>query len=839
MRFESIEAVRYGCLANLSTGDDPLPNIVVVLGPNESGKSTLFDLMSTLVYGFRPATRARHPFTPWAGGDPEGRARIRLDRGGDDSVIEIHRRLRSQAWGRLHTGEHVGEHPGERVDDIRNQPLPAASHVTRVVFRQVYALTLAELAGLEGESWDLVQDRLVGAMAAPDLVSARAVAADLEDEAKRLWRPDRRGRPRVRVLAGELTALNERKREALYRDRLVREKVAERAEAEAGLQALHAERSREQERHGAIEHRLNRLRPVRRALTRIEELRAEAGGGGDVEALPNDPAARLDELREEARAARDRVAVLEGRRGETAAAGAEGERLDARCEEHAESLFAEPLDDVGREALAAVSMEALRGDVRTYTAAREERRVAEEGLLRGGHAGLPGALKPGRGRLAAGVLLILAGVAIAALTTPQVGVQLPLGNAVALRVGAVAAIAGFILMILWWDANRRARRYSKASSAAKGRLSGEVAQLREAEEAARADAVSPLAGLPVRNAILAAPDMDLPARIERMLELLATRDERTDAARRDLERVEDDLAAARRDHEAAAGSLRALEARLAELGGGDAERGAALAGARTDAARRADQMQAELEREWPELDRIVTDIRQADAAGTAWESLAASLRDVSGRLDALAAKGEELHSTIATLDTEIRHLQEGETPDRVEGRIEAVKEQIREAKEARDRSFVLARIVREADRRFRDEHQPDLLRRAADHLRHITAGRYEHIEMGETGDDSFQLSGPAASTPRKVGQALSQGTREQVYLALRLAIIDHLDAGEERLPLFMDETLVNWDAWRRDRAFGLLERMAERRQVFVFTCHPAMAAELEDRGGRIVALGDR
>ena len=34
----------------------------------------------------------------------------------------------------------------------------------------------------------------------------------------------------------------------------------------------------------------------------------------------------------------------------------------------------------------------------------------------------------------------------------------------------------------------------------------------------------------------------------------------------------------------------------------------------------------------------------------------------------------------------------------------------------------------------------------------------------------------------------------------------------------------------------LLERVAERRQVFLFTCHPAMAAELEDRGARIIAL---
>ena len=39
----------------------------------------------------------------------------------------------------------------------------------------------------------------------------------------------------------------------------------------------------------------------------------------------------------------------------------------------------------------------------------------------------------------------------------------------------------------------------------------------------------------------------------------------------------------------------------------------------------------------------------------------------------------------------------------------------------------------------------------------------------------------------------SQGIKEQVYFALRLAAIDHLDADEERLPLFLDEVFVNWD----------------------------------------------
>ena len=79
---------------------------------------------------------------------------------------------------------------------------------------------------------------------------------------------------------------------------------------------------------------------------------------------------------------------------------------------------------------------------------------------------------------------------------------------------------------------------------------------------------------------------------------------------------------------------------------------------------------------------------------------------------------------------------------------------------------------------------------------------------------------------------MSTGTLEQAYLALRLAIVDHLDDGKERLPLFVDEALVNWDPPRRDRGLQVLAQLSETRQIFFFTCHPPVARRLEELGGR-------
>ena len=96
---------------------------------------------------------------------------------------------------------------------------------------------------------------------------------------------------------------------------------------------------------------------------------------------------------------------------------------------------------------------------------------------------------------------------------------------------------------------------------------------------------------------------------------------------------------------------------------------------------------------------------------------------------------------------------------------------MREAKEGRDRAFVLARLVREADRRFRDENQPELLLRASRFLSEVTRGRYDRIELGDPGDESFYLREPSGTRTRKVGESLSQG--DQGAGLPRVAACDH------------------------------------------------------------------
>ena len=61
MKIEHLRIDGFGKRAGLETGPEPLESLVVVLGPNEAGKSTMFTFLTTALYGFQPASREPIP----------------------------------------------------------------------------------------------------------------------------------------------------------------------------------------------------------------------------------------------------------------------------------------------------------------------------------------------------------------------------------------------------------------------------------------------------------------------------------------------------------------------------------------------------------------------------------------------------------------------------------------------------------------------------------------------------------------------------------------------------------------------------------------------------------
>ena len=120
----------------------------------------------------------------------------------------------------------------------------------------------------------------------------------------------------------------------------------------------------------------------------------------------------------------------------------------------------------------------------------------------------------------------------------------------------------------------------------------------------------------------------------------------------------------------------------------------------------------------------------------------------------------------------------------------------------------LAAARAELQRRF----APRITKQAQKLLGRMTDGRYHSITMGE----DFSLQAGAAQEDT-LHDALwrSDGTMDQLYLALRLAVAEELTPNA---PLILDDALVRFDDQRMRAAVAILRELAQKRQVILFTC---------------------
>ena len=68
-------------------------------------------------------------------------------------------------------------------------------------------------------------------------------------------------------------------------------------------------------------------------------------------------------------------------------------------------------------------------------------------------------------------------------------------------------------------------------------------------------------------------------------------------------------------------------------------------------------------------------------------------------------------------------------------------------------------------------------------------------------------------------EGMSDGTRDQLYLALRLAALERHSEDHEPMPLILDDLLITFDDERAKAILPQLADLARRTQIFVFTHH--------------------
>ena len=219
------------------------------------------------------------------------------------------------------------------------------------------------------------------------------------------------------------------------------------------------------------------------------------------------------------------------------------------------------------------------------------------------------------------------------------------------------------------------------------------------------------------------------------------------------------------------------------------------------------------------------------------EHNAKCIETIRSELDDLAIDIEDAFENLGRFKREIELLENDRSG--AELRFER-EQQLSELTSLAEEWFALAWSVNSLEElrvEFEQSHQPPILARAKEYLSRLSGERYDNI-WTPMGERTLCVDDADGTTVRI--EHLSGGTREQLFLAIRFAMIEHFSNLGVELPIVLDDILVNFDEQRTRAAIEeLMRQTGDNQQILFFTCHQHLAEMFRQRGVSTVMLPDR
>ena len=231
--------------------------------------------------------------------------------------------------------------------------------------------------------------------------------------------------------------------------------------------------------------------------------------------------------------------------------------------------------------------------------------------------------------------------------------------------------------------------------------------------------------------------------------------------------------------------IRRIETALREAGDGQP-----IESLRTEAASiEPDQLQVELNRLGTEAGQIVEDISRL---GAQHGQLKAAFDALNGSDAAARAAAQQQEAAAGMAEAAERYL----------------------------RLKTAARLLQWSMERFRQTRQGPMLARASEIFQALTLGSFSRLLVDADSHDSPRLVSIRTDGNKPVEvPGLSEGTRDQLYLALRLAALDQQAGQGSRMPLIADDLFINFDDRRTAAGLQVLGDVSRRMQVILLTHH--------------------
>ena len=194
------------------------------------------------------------------------------------------------------------------------------------------------------------------------------------------------------------------------------------------------------------------------------------------------------------------------------------------------------------------------------------------------------------------------------------------------------------------------------------------------------------------------------------------------------------------------------------------------------------------------------------------QTLQNELKDLHNRLTPATEQRAQARQAFETIGGD------GRAAQAAAARQEALAS-MRDVAEQYVRVRTAATLLQWAIDRYRREKQAPLLKRAGQMFATLTLGSFTDLRVEYDDQDHARLAGIRSDQSSVSIGGMSDGTVDQLYLALRLASVDEYLGRAHSLPFIADDLLINFDDARAAAGFKVLAELGQKTQILFFTHH--------------------
>ena len=191
-------------------------------------------------------------------------------------------------------------------------------------------------------------------------------------------------------------------------------------------------------------------------------------------------------------------------------------------------------------------------------------------------------------------------------------------------------------------------------------------------------------------------------------------------------------------------------------------------------------------------------------------------------------RAKECYERRGELKAQLENLEKNERLLEAQLELSEVEAQLKKTISRWQTLAVTNYILDQIRKIYETERQPETLLLASSYLIKLTGGKYTRV-WTPLSENTLYVENQDGVSKSLIN--LSEGTREQVFLAVRLSLIKAFAKQGRILPVILDDVLVNFDSVRSQATAELfIEFAAEGHQLLVFTCHEHILAMFQELG---------